>query len=183
MPENATPVDFAYAVHSDIGHRCTGARVNGKMMRVSGALKNGDVVEIIVDKNKKPSRDWLKFVKTNLARSRIKGFLKQDSPVQELKTFLKEKVKGMIIRLPGLRRQKRVKAPKIEMVVSLAGQTGLQISLAKCCSPKIGDKLKSFITKNRGAIVHRFGCKNIKEAEKKWPQKVIEATWIQRQKT
>jgi len=137
LPENATPVDFAYAVHSDIGHRCTGAKVNGKMMQLARPLKNGDVVEIITDKNKKPSRDWLKFVKTNLARSRIKGFLKQDSPVQELKTFLK----GMIIRLPRLRRPKRIKAPEIEMKVSLAGQTGLQISLAKCCSPKINDKI------------------------------------------
>ncbi|OGZ24235.1 MAG: hypothetical protein A2896_00085 [Candidatus Nealsonbacteria bacterium RIFCSPLOWO2_01_FULL_43_32] len=179
LPENATPVDFAYAVHSDIGHRCTGAKVNGKMMQLARPLKNGDVVEIITDKNKKPSRDWLKFVKTNLARSRIKGFLKQDSPVQELKTFLK----GMIIRLPRLRRPKRIKAPEIEMKVSLAGQTGLQISLAKCCSPKAGDKLKAFITRGRGAIVHQLSCKNIKEAEKKWPQRVIEATWVQRQKT
>lgn len=76
LPEGACSVDFAYAVHSDIGHKCSGAKINGKIAPLSQSLKNGDMVEILIDKNKKPARDWLKFVKTSMARSRIKHWLK-----------------------------------------------------------------------------------------------------------
>lgn len=74
LPEDASPVDFAYHIHSDIGDKCAGAIVNDKMVSLETSLRNGDVVEIITDKNKKgPSQDWLKFVKTHTARARIKA--------------------------------------------------------------------------------------------------------------
>lgn len=74
LPEDATPVDFAYAVHTDIGNHCSGARINDQMVNLETPLKSGDVVEIIVDKNRKgPSTDWLKTVKTHQARSHIKA--------------------------------------------------------------------------------------------------------------
>jgi GTP pyrophosphokinase len=73
LPEGATPVDFAYQIHTDIGNKCIGARINDKMTSLDTELKNGDVIEIVVDKNRKgPSQDWLTFVKTHTARSRIK---------------------------------------------------------------------------------------------------------------
>lgn len=80
LPENATPVDFAYAVHSEIGNHCAGAKANGKIVPLNSSLKNGDVVEIVINKKREPSADWLSFVKTGLAKSRIKkeaksGFL------------------------------------------------------------------------------------------------------------
>lgn len=74
LPEGATPIDFAYNIHTDIGDRCTGAKIDGKLSSLSDMLENGQVVEIITEKNKKPSRDWLKFVKTNEAKRRIKAF-------------------------------------------------------------------------------------------------------------
>lgn len=177
LPEGACPIDFAYAVHSYIGDRCSGAKVNGKMTQLSYRLKNGDLVEIVIDKNRGPSNDWLKFVKTNLARSRIKNFLKQRSAGEGLRAFIKEKI---ITLLPGLgRKPRRAKVPKIkiETIVSLAGQTGMQIHLAKCCSPRPGDKIKAYVTKNRGAAIHKVSCQDIKEVQKKWPQKITEATW------
>lgn len=77
LPESATPVDFAYHIHTDIGNRCAAAMVNDKLMRLDTELRNGDVVEIIIDKNRKgPSHDWLKFVKTHTARNRIKAHQK-----------------------------------------------------------------------------------------------------------
>jgi len=73
LAEGSTPVDFAYAVHTDIGNQCVGALVNDKMSPLDTPLKNGDLIEIIVGKNRKgPNRDWLKFVKTSRARSKIK---------------------------------------------------------------------------------------------------------------
>ena len=76
LPDGATPIDFAYSVHSEVGNHCNGAKINGKMVSLEHQLKNGDVCEIITAKNKKPSSSWLNFVKTNYARSRIKSALK-----------------------------------------------------------------------------------------------------------
>ena len=76
LPEDATPVDFAYHVHSWIGNHCAGARINNHMVSLDAKLKNGDVVEIITDKNRpNPSQDWLKFVKTSAARNKIRSSL------------------------------------------------------------------------------------------------------------
>jgi len=77
LPEDATPVDFAYHVHSYIGDHCSGSRVNGHISSLDVKLKNGDVVEIITDKNRKgPSPDWIKFVKSAAAKGKIKSFRK-----------------------------------------------------------------------------------------------------------
>jgi guanosine-3',5'-bis(diphosphate) 3'-pyrophosphohydrolase len=77
LPKGSTPLDFAYAVHSDIGNHCTGAKINGRMVPLSTLLSSGDEVEIITSPHQLPSQDWLKIVKTSKARSKIKHWLKQ----------------------------------------------------------------------------------------------------------
>lgn len=78
LPENSTPVDFAYRIHSEIGNRLIGAKINGRIMALDSTIRNGDLVEIITTKqNKLPNRDWLLFVKTANARSKIKNALKK----------------------------------------------------------------------------------------------------------
>lgn len=78
LPEDSTPIDFAYAIHTEIGNKCVGARINDQLFKLDTRLKSGDVLEIIIDKNRKgPSIDWLKFVKTSQARNRIKAYAKQ----------------------------------------------------------------------------------------------------------
>jgi len=78
LPEKATPIDFAYFIHTEVGNRATGCKVNGKMVSLDHEIKNGDLVEIIVSKEKKlPNIDWLKFVKTANARSKIKNALRK----------------------------------------------------------------------------------------------------------
>ncbi|MBW2220130.1 MAG: bifunctional (p)ppGpp synthetase/guanosine-3',5'-bis(diphosphate) 3'-pyrophosphohydrolase, partial [Deltaproteobacteria bacterium] len=76
MSKGATPVDFAYLIHSEVGHQCTGARVNGRMVPLQYELKTGDSVEVITSKGHNPSKDWLNFVKTVKARSRIRQWIK-----------------------------------------------------------------------------------------------------------
>lgn len=87
LPEDATPVDFAYAIHTEVGNHCTGARINDEIATLNRPLKSGDVVDIMTDKKRsRPSGDWLKFVKTHNARSKIKSEAK--SPADWLMSFL-----------------------------------------------------------------------------------------------
>lgn len=84
LPFNATPLDFAYAVHTAVGHSTTGARVNGSIVPLNSRLKNGDTVEIITTKGHVPSKDWLKFVASTKARQRIRAFLKSEARAKAL---------------------------------------------------------------------------------------------------
>ena len=79
LPKGSTPVDFAYAVHSDIGNHCELSKIGGRIVQLNHILENGDVVEVTVNKNKKPSKDWLRFVKTSLAKSHIKKLTDEDN--------------------------------------------------------------------------------------------------------
>jgi GTP pyrophosphokinase len=80
LPRGATPVDFAYRIHTDVGHRCTGAKVNGRLVPLSTKLESGDIVEILTSKaqDAHPSRDWLEFVKSSRATSKIKGWFSRE---------------------------------------------------------------------------------------------------------
>ncbi len=94
LPRGATPIDFAYAIHTDVGHQCVGARVNGKMVPLRTRLKNGDIVEIVTQSGHKPSRDWLNFVATSRARNKIKHLIHSEEKTRAVelgrKLFEKE---------------------------------------------------------------------------------------------
>ena len=83
LPAGSTPIDFAYKIHTEIGNHCAGVKVNGNFVSLDYELKNGDIVEIIADKNKKPSLDWLNFVKTSKAKKKIISFLKNINQPKE----------------------------------------------------------------------------------------------------
>jgi len=82
LPRGATPVDFAYSIHTDVGHQCVGARVNGKMVPLRTRLRNGDIVEAVTAPGHKPSRDWLNFVVTSRARNKIRHYIQSEEKVR-----------------------------------------------------------------------------------------------------
>ena len=84
LPRGATPIDFAYAIHTEVGNRCVGAKVNGRMVPLKVPLKNGDVVEIITNPSHKPSRDWLKIAKTSRALNKIRALIRQEQQEHSL---------------------------------------------------------------------------------------------------
>jgi GTP pyrophosphokinase len=84
LPEGATPIDFAYAVHTKVGERCVGAKVNGKLVPLRYTLRQGDIVEIVTSPNQHPSRDWLKIVKSTRARSKINQWLKVEERARSI---------------------------------------------------------------------------------------------------
>ena len=84
FPRGATPIDFAYSIHTDVGHQCVGARINGKMVPLRTRLKNGDIVEIVTQAAHKPSRDWLNSVVTSHARYEIKYLIRREEKVRAI---------------------------------------------------------------------------------------------------
>jgi len=84
LPESATPIDFAYAVHTKVGEHCVGAKVNGKLVPLRYTLQQGDIVEIVTSPNQHPSRDWLKIVKSNRARAKINQWLKVEERARSI---------------------------------------------------------------------------------------------------
>ncbi len=87
LPEDSSPIDFAYSIHSDIGDHIFGAKVNGKIAPILSKLKNGDIVEIITKKDSHPSGKWLEYSKTSVAKKNIKSYLEKNSLLSKLKSF------------------------------------------------------------------------------------------------
>lgn len=106
LPRDATPIDFAYTVHAEIGHHMTGCKINSKMMPIITPLKTGDIVEIITSDNSKgPSRDWLKFVKSSSARNRIQQWFKKEQKEENIekgKELVEKELKRIGIQYPEL---------------------------------------------------------------------------------
>ena len=103
LPVGATPIDFAFTVHTEVGRRCAGARVNGRIAPLSRELKNGDTIEVLTNPRQRPSRDWLAFVKTSRARQRIRQWIRQeefDSAFKLGKDFLEREIKKAKRTLP-----------------------------------------------------------------------------------
>jgi GTP diphosphokinase / guanosine-3',5'-bis(diphosphate) 3'-diphosphatase len=211
LPAGSTPIDFAYHVHTDIGHCCRGARVNGKLVPLYQELKTGDQVEILTAKRGTPSRDWLNgnlgLVRTQRARSKIKVWFKKQEDEQNLaqgRDGLEKELQRLglkDINFEKVARDLNYKTPDemfIELgngdlsvnkiikqfsqheeaddifevtpsaapatstnAIEVVGLKGMLSSMARCCNPMPGDPVVGFITRGRGATIHRQDCPNI----------------------
>jgi len=179
LPKNSTPIDFAYAVHSQIGDHCESAKINGKIVQLNNTLKNGDVVEVTTNKKRLPSKDWLRFVKTSMAKSHIKKATEKDKTDFNfpIPGFIKRKIIEFSEATKKKSKEKEIIKKEGPRQIYLAGQKGMLINIAKCCSPQPGDKVKAYLTKHRSAVLHKISCPNFKRLAEKFPDKIIDASW------
>lgn len=119
LPKGSTPIDFAYTVHTEVGHQCSGARINGRIVPLSRELKNGDTVEIITDRKHQPNRDWLAFVKTSRARTRIRQWIRREEFASALKI-------GKDLLKRALKKAKRLIPEKEDELLAAATALGYQ---------------------------------------------------------
>jgi GTP pyrophosphokinase len=234
LPNGSTPLDFAYHVHTDIGHRCRGAKVNGKLVSLDYTLKTGEQVEIITAKRGGPSRDWLNpnlgLVKTQRARSKIRNwFVKQarEQNVNQGKQVLDRElrrlgvsdynqehlaralefrsVEDMLVALgtgditttrlanqlmfeeeddEGLKFGSRIGIDteiQDHNTIAVVGLKGLLTTIAKCCSPVPGDEIIGYITRGRGATIHRKDCPNMLRLKER--ERVVRVSWGEPKRT
>jgi GTP pyrophosphokinase len=145
LPEDATPIDFAYAIHTDIGNHCKQAKVNGVVVPLDYTLSSGDVVDVLTQKNITPSRSWLSFVKSAHTRTKIRGALNIDVDTRAKKHDLAE-LEDEDIDFPD------------EMIVE-GKKHGIKIP--KCCNPRQSDKIRAFKMKEGKIVIHRIDCPNV----------------------
>ena len=178
LPPGATPLDFAYHVHTDLGHRTRGARVNGRIVPLTRALANGEIVEIITHKHPAPSRDWLSetqgFINSPRARSKVRAwFRKLDEDAGKLAPA-GAAAPGPV---PAPAKRKRAVHKPARSPVLLGGVGDLPMSFARCCAPVKPEPIAGYATVGRGVTVHRADCPGLARMSASRPDRLIAATW------
>ena len=177
LPPGATPLDFAYHVHTDLGHRCRGARVNGRIVPLTRVLANGEIVEIITHKHPQPSRDWLSetsgFITSPRARSKVRAwFRKLDEDAGRLPAEVPAPVP-----VPAPPRRLRSPRKPSRSPVVLGGVEDLPISFARCCAPVKPEPIAGYATLSRGVTIHRADCPGLRRMSSSHPDRLIAAAW------
>jgi len=233
LPAGSTPIDFAYHVHTSIGDRCRGAKVNGKLVPLDYELRTGEQVEILTSKQGGPSRDWLNMglglVRTQRARSKIKAwFKKQDSEqnIEQGKAVMERELDrlgltklddqnldalatyfdrsrddlyeglgngdisigrvvnklletketdDMLVAVPSTSEASPTDA------VTVLGLKDILTSIAKCCNPTPGDPIIGYITRGRGATIHRQDCPNVLRIRDR--ERLVKVSWGEKVRT
>ena len=175
LTNGSTPLDFAYMVHSDVGHHCIAARVNGNIVPLRYHLQTGDVVEILTSKNQKPHLDWLDIVVTGKARSRIRQRLREIGELEPLDTQLR---RDRVEILPQAKTKFVAVDEKTRMsLVRIQGKKDVAVQFAKCCNAYPGQPILGYVTKHPGGItVHRADCRAFSSVERD-PARIIGASW------
>lgn len=227
LPAGSTPIDFAYHVHTEVGHRCRGAKINGKLVPLDYVLKTGDQVEILTAKRGGPSRDWLnsnlQLLNTNRGRSKVRQWFRwqdREENIHSGKAQLDREIRRLnigdvdidniaadlnlnhaedvylalgigdigVTRIINyisdsdkkedyfadyLDREETVTYG--EDSVTVLGLKGLLTTMAKCCKPAPGDEIIGYITRGRGATIHRVDCPNVFRIKDR--ERLAKVTW------
>ena len=179
LPQGATPLDFAYLIHSHIGHHCIGARVNGKIVPIRYNLQMGDSIEILTSKNQEPHFDWIDFVVTGRARTRIRQRLRElgeIAPVEETKAPVRPRQYHVSPKTPPPPVVREVDEATRRKLVRVQGLKGMQVQFAKCCNPMPGHTIVGYVTRTPGISIHRAECKSFARSARDH-SRVVQASW------
>ncbi|MBI1319953.1 MAG: RelA/SpoT family protein [Candidatus Hydrogenedens sp.] len=178
LPRGATPLDYAYMIHSDIGHHCIGAKVNGRMVPLRYHLQTGDVVEVLQSKNQRPHLDWVDIVVTGRARTRIRQHLRELGMLDPIHDPMVKAPEAAAEPAP-MRRERLDVAPVDEStrakLLRVDGESGYEVKFAKCCHPMPGHPVVGYMTK-LGMSIHRADCKSFAKS-KPDPDRIHAASW------
>ena len=173
LPKNATPLDFAYQIHTEVGNHTTGAKADGSIIALNAPLKNTQVIEILTSPNARPRVQWLRYVQTSSARKKIKAWLnKYDENILIDKDIIaKRKISEAQAKveqplpLPPVLGDDEIVRQVVDlsrMKFVVGDEKNRMIHIAQCCSPVRGDEIVGYISRGRGVIVHKRGCPNLK---------------------
>jgi len=178
LPQGATPLDFAYLIHSHVGHHCIGARVNGRIVPLRYNLQTGDSVEILTSKNQEPHLDWIDVVVTGRARTRIRQRLRElgELAPSEDQPSPKPRVHHISPRIPPPAVVREVDVATRRKLVRVEGQKGMEVQFAKCCNPMPGHAIVGYVTKTPGISIHRAECKSFARSARDH-SRIVQATW------
>jgi GTP pyrophosphokinase len=198
VPMGGTPLDFAYQVHTDLGHRTRGAKVNGRMVPLDYPLKNSETVEIITAKTPQPSRDWLSprsgFLASPRHRNKVRAWFRKQDASQNSAEISAAPIASAAQRLLHAREAKReterqadreaerqAARPRTAVVrapdVAVQGIGELLSSYARCCKPVAPEPIVGYITVGRGVSIHTQSCANFARLSMKAPARVLSVDW------
>lgn len=186
LEKGSSPIDFAYAVHTDLGHRCRGARVDGAMVPLDTQLQNGQTIEIIAVKHGGPSRDWISpgrnYLRSSRARTRVRAWFNalddDETGAKVVDSKSESKLEAKITSVTPdivLRQSKRKQGQAGDVLV--VGVDSLLTQLARCCRPVPPDAIAGFVTQGRGVSIHRRSCKTFRGLLERAPERVIQTAW------
>jgi len=187
LEKGSTPIDFAYAVHTNLGHRCRGARVDGAMVPLETSLKNGQTVDIITVKHGGPSRDWISpdkhYLRSQRARQRVRAWFNalddEEGGLTPKVVEAKPETHADTKTVPNpeiiLRNSTRKNSQSGDVLV--VGVDSLLTQLARCCRPVPPDAIAGFVTQGRGVSIHRRACKTFRGLLERAPERVIQTAW------
>lgn len=184
LPLGSSVIDFAFRVHTQIGLRCRGARVNDRIVPLRTVLKSGDRVEVLTDKNPNPSPNWLRYIQSPHARQKLRqyfrkkeleelrdqGILPAPTPVEKKHQIRPEKLTD----IPALRIRRSQTGDPTRVPIEVAGSKDIPVRYAGCCSPVPGDRIVGFVTRGRGVTVHRADCKHLPNHEQ---DRILAVKW------
>ena len=197
LPRGATPLDFAYHLHTEIGHRCRGAKVNGQIVPLTAEVHTGDTVELMTVKTGGPSRDWMNpeagVLKSPRARQKVRTWF-HALDLAEGRTDERATDKGEKTAEASSAEAERLKRSEItaeELILSkiakpkaaskgpvlVVGVDRMLTALARCCKPAPPDAIKGFVTRGRGVSVHRESCPTFARMAIDAPERVIDTEW------
>lgn len=193
LPKGATPLDFAYHLHTEIGHRCRGAKVNGQIVPLTTEIHTGETIELMTVKQGGPSRDWMNpdagFLKSPRARQKVRTWFhaldlaegrvdekstdRDDGSSQEAESLKRAEISAEELILSKITKPRTSSKGQVLVV----GVDRMLTALARCCKPAPPDAIKGFVTRGRGVSVHREQCATFMRMAKDAPERVIDTEW------